>query len=245
MLHPLSCYHPTPWSHNTSWLFLESPDPLWTFPLGGPIPRGKVRSFLQILIPASPAHSPDKNTPMIQTLCGSVLVSLTRPPNLHNPTMILILCVVALVISLPLPPPMDSQEKEQPYTFRGLDCFSQRHTEVKSFFAAEPADCQNADIFMEPSLKPAQIISVSNFHPIEAVWCSVKIKAFTASCGESSSINMRNHFMFNKQIFDDEFSPPPQQCYEANKTNTEHTHLGRARVRILHWPVHYYPPTTW
>ena len=172
------------------------------------------------LIPASPAHSPDKNTPMIPTLCGSVLASLTRPPNLQSPTMILILCVVALVISLPIPPPMDSQEKEQPYTFRGLDCFSQRHTEVKSFFAAEPADCQNADIFMEPSLKPAQIISVSNFHPIEAVWCSVKIKAFTASCGESSSINMRNHFMFNKQIFDSEFSPPPQQCYEANKTNT-------------------------
>ena len=157
---------------------------------------------------------------MLLTLYVSVLACLPRPPNLQNSTMILILCVAALVISLPLPTPKDSQEEEQPYTFKGLNCFTQRNAEVKSFYAAEPADCDNADIFMEPTLKPAQIISVSNFHPIEAVWCSVKVRAVTASCGESRSINMRNHFMFNKQIFNSEFSPPAQQCYEANKTNT-------------------------
>ena len=167
MFHPLSCYHPTPWSHSTSWLFLESPDLLWTFPLWGADTTRQCALTTADLIPASPVHSSDKNTPMLLTLCVSVLACLPRPPNLQNSTMILILCVAALVISLPLPTPKDSQEEEQPYTFMGLNCFTQRNAEVKSFYAAEPADCDNADIFMEPTLKPAQIISVSNFHPIE------------------------------------------------------------------------------
>ena len=135
--------------------------------------------------------------------------------------MMLILCVMALAMSLPLPTPKDSQEEiEQPYTFKGLNCFTQSSTEVKSFYAAEPANCDNADIFLKPTQKPAQIITVADFHPIQAVWCSVQVRAVTASCGESKSINMRNHYMFNKQIINTEFSPPAQECFRANKTNT-------------------------
>ena len=73
---------------------------------------------------------------------------------------------------------------------------------------------------MQPQQKPAQIITEADFHPIQAVHCSVKVRAVTASCGESKSINMRNHFLFNKEIINTEFSPPASECFQANKTGT-------------------------
>ena len=149
-----------------------------------------------------------------------ILIPATTPSTLgQDTTMLLILCTVALTITHPLPIVQDPPDQPQPpYIFKGLNCFGKGNAEVTSFYGSEPSDCQQADIFLPPQEKPAQIITVAEYHPIKAMHCSVKVRATTATCGVSKSVNMRNHFLLNKEILNIEFSPPPTECFQSNKT---------------------------
>ena len=145
--------------------------------------------------------------------------AITPRASGQDRTMLLLLCSVAIIVTHPIPlVPDPPSQPTPPYIFRGLNCFGKNNAEVTSFYGSAPSDCQHADIFLQPEEKPAQIITVADFHPIQAVHCSVKVKATTASCGISKSINMRKHYLFNKEILNTEFSPPPKECFESYKT---------------------------
>ena len=128
--------------------------------------------------------------------------------------------VITLLPSI-LPTPIEPHQvtTPPPHVFRGLSCYGKNSGEVTSFYATSPSDCQHADIFTKPEQKPAQIISVSQFFPIQAIQCSVKVKVTTATCGFSKATDMNTHFMFNKVILDEEFSPHPKECLKANTTD--------------------------
>ena len=130
---------------------------------------------------------------------------------------------VATLLLLPavsaIPTPSPAPDPKPPFTFQALNCMGHNRAKVKTFYGSSPADCNHAEIFQTPVNKAAQIITVPQLHPLEAIHCLVKVQIYTATCGNTDSTNGRNFYLYNKEVVNEVFSPTPEECFKSNKTN--------------------------
>ena len=124
---------------------------------------------------------------------------------------------MTLAARIPIEP---DPPKEEPFQFTALDCSGSAGGPVTSFYGDQPGNCETIKIFKEPENKPAQVLSVARFHPIEVMHCSVHVTVDTATCGLHQQTNSRNYYLNNKRIFQQEFSPHPRECLLSNTTNS-------------------------
>ena len=134
-------------------------------------------------------------------------------------TMLAVTILAILPVTSSLPTPTPPPDPAPPHVFPVLNCLGHNGARVNTFYGTLPTDCTHAKIFQEPVTKSAQIITVPPLHPLEAVHCSVEVRIYTATCGVSKSTNSRNYYLHNKEVVNEVFSPVPEECYKANKTN--------------------------
>ena len=133
--------------------------------------------------------------------------------------MIRVTILLFLPVSSALPTPTPAPDPKPPHIFQALNCMGHNGARVKTFYGTSPADCNHAEIFQTPVTKAAQIITVPPLHPLEAIHCLVKVKIYTATCGNTDSTNGRNFYLYNKEVVNEIFSPTPEECFKSNKTN--------------------------
>ena len=152
--------------------------------------------------------------------------SITRPTTLRIQGRMYRAVTALFILLCPsfqaLPALFSNSEQKHNVTFTISDCsgVSSPSVTVKSYSGTAPASCENAKIFAKPKKRPAQVVSISRYHPAQLVHCLVEVTITTVSCGVTDITNTRNHQLYNKLIYTVNYSPPPIDCYRANSTDS-------------------------
>ena len=114
-------------------------------------------------------------------------------------------------------PAFFSSEQEHNVTFTISDCLavSSPNLVVNSYSGTSPADCNNAKIFTEQRKRPALVVAIARYHPVQLVHCLIEVTIYTATCGATDITNARNHKLYKKVIYTGIYSPIPAECFSV------------------------------
>ena len=146
--------------------------------------------------------------------------SFLRTLRLYHLLLLLLPTTCGLSIA-----PTDKVQKasmgQQKLIFNATDCTgTTKPLQVQLWSGETASKCGTEKIYKKPISAKAQLLSLSNDHPVNVQQCSIWVRATTSMCGSVDVINHRNVELTNKIILEETIAPDGEACMKAMESGT-------------------------